>query len=153
MVTHHPMDGHSPSKIYQKELYYRLGNWHLDLTHKINTRWQLLWMISHHHQDGHPPSKGWLPTIQNLTEGSVLQTWNLAHRLNHKIKTRWQLPWMVGSHPLDGHPASPGWSPISLRLVTHYPKSPSKILSPSFPRMVTHNPKHGHPPSKIIEIW
>ena len=56
------------------------------------------------------------------------------------------IPWMVTHHPKDkdGHPASPGWSPISLRLVTHYPIAPSQILSPSFPRMVTYDPKHGH---------
>ena len=144
MVTlpHHPMDGHSPSKIYQKELYYKLQIWHLDLTHKSKTRWQLLWMVSYHHQDGYPPFKGCLPTIKNLTEGNVLQTWNLAHRLNHKIKTRWQLPWMVGSHPLDVQPPShrQGWSP-SLRLVTHYPIAPFQILSPTIPSMVTHHPK------------
>ena len=36
-VTHHPKDGHPPSKIYQKDVYTRLGIWHLDLTHKIKT--------------------------------------------------------------------------------------------------------------------
>ena len=109
MVTHNPIDGHSPSKIYQKELYYKLGIWHLNLTHKIKTSW----MVSHHHQDGHSPSKGWLPTIQKLTEVIVLQNCNFTHRLNHKIKTSWQLPWMVSYHPLDGHPPSEGqgWSP------------------------------------------
>ena len=30
VVIHHPKDGHPPSKIHQKELYYRLGIWHLD---------------------------------------------------------------------------------------------------------------------------
>ena len=29
VVTHHPKDGHSPSKIYQMEVYYRLGIWQL----------------------------------------------------------------------------------------------------------------------------
>ena len=38
MVSYHPQDGHPPFKIYQKEVYYRLGIWHLDLTHKIKTR-------------------------------------------------------------------------------------------------------------------
>ena len=37
MVTHHSKDGHPPSKIYQKEEYYRLEIWQLDLTHKIKT--------------------------------------------------------------------------------------------------------------------
>ena len=31
MVTHHAKDGHQPSKIYQKEEYYRLEIWHPDL--------------------------------------------------------------------------------------------------------------------------
>ena len=30
--------------IHQQEVFYRLGIWHLDLTHKTNTRWQLPWM-------------------------------------------------------------------------------------------------------------
>ena len=34
-VSHHPKDGHPLSKIYRKEVYNRLGIWHLDLTHKI----------------------------------------------------------------------------------------------------------------------
>ena len=40
MVTHHSKDGHPPSKIkiYQNEVYFRLGIWHLDLIHKIKTR-------------------------------------------------------------------------------------------------------------------
>ena len=88
MVSHYPQDGHLSSKIYLKEYYYKLGIWHLDLIHKIKTSRQLLWVVSHHHQVRHPPSTGLLPTIQNLKEGSALQTWNLAHKLNHKIKTR-----------------------------------------------------------------
>ena len=55
MVNHHPEDGHPPSKIYQKELYYRLEIWHLDLTHKIKTRLNAI--------DGHPTFQGWSPTI------------------------------------------------------------------------------------------
>ena len=30
------------------EVYYRLGSWHLDLTHKTKTRWQLPWMVTCH---------------------------------------------------------------------------------------------------------
>ena len=37
VVTHHPKGGHPPSKIYQKELCYRLEIWYLDITHKIKT--------------------------------------------------------------------------------------------------------------------
>ena len=57
MVTHHPMDGHSSSKIYQKELYYKLRIWHLDLTHKIKTQVTTAMDGSHHSQDGHASSK------------------------------------------------------------------------------------------------
>ena len=109
MVSHHHQDGHPSSqgqsptiqklKSTRMKCTNRHGIWHLDLFHKIKTRLQLPQMVSHHHQDGHPPFKGWLPTIKNLTEGSELQNWNLAHRLNHKIKTRWQLPPMVTHHP------------------------------------------------------
>ena len=38
MATHHPKDGHPPSKIYPKDVYYRHGIEHLYLTHKIKTR-------------------------------------------------------------------------------------------------------------------
>ena len=60
-------------------------------------------------------------------------------------------PWMVTHHPKDkdGHSASPGCSPISLRLVTHYPKSPSQIWSPSFQRMATQNPWDGPISTKL----
>ena len=82
MASHHPQDGHTPSKIYHKEVYYRLRLWHLDLAHKIKTRWQLPVMVSHHHRDGFPPSQGWSPLIQNLQEGTILQNWKFAHCLN-----------------------------------------------------------------------
>ena len=149
------MDGHSPSKIYQKELYYKLEIWHLDLTHKIKTGWQLLWMVSHHHQNGNPPSKGWVPTIQNLMKGSVLQTWNLAHRRNQKIKTSWQLPLMVGYHPLDGHPPSQGWSLTTenlpegslLQNLAHRLNNKIKTRWQP-PWMVSYHPLDGHPPSQ-----
>ena len=39
MVPHHPKDGHSPSKICQKKMYYRFRILYIDLTHKIKTRW------------------------------------------------------------------------------------------------------------------
>ena len=38
MVTHHSKEGHPPFKIYQKEEYYRLEIWHLDITYEIKTR-------------------------------------------------------------------------------------------------------------------
>ena len=31
-----------------KDVYYRLGIWHLHFTHKTNTRWQLPWMVTFH---------------------------------------------------------------------------------------------------------
>ena len=35
-------------KIYQWEVCYRLRIWHLDLTNKSSTRWQLPWMVTYH---------------------------------------------------------------------------------------------------------
>ena len=78
------MDGQPSSRIYQKEVYYRLGIWHLDLTHKNKTRGQVPWMvmINHHHNDKSS-------TIQNLPEEIVPQTWNFWHiDLAQKIKSR-----------------------------------------------------------------
>ena len=63
MVTNHSKDGHQPSKIYQKDEFYKLAIWHLDITHKINTRSSVVWsatiprMDSHHPMEGHPQSK------------------------------------------------------------------------------------------------
>ena len=56
--TDHPEDGHPPFEIYQKDLYYRLEIWHLDLTHKIKTRLNAI--------DGQPPSPGWSQTIPRM---------------------------------------------------------------------------------------
>ena len=71
MVSPHPKDDHPPSqgwsttiKIKQKELYYRLGIWYLDLYPKIKTIIQS--MVSHLSLDGHPSSLEWSPIIQNM---------------------------------------------------------------------------------------
>ena len=45
------------TKIYQKEVYYRLEIWNLALTHKIKTRCSAI---------GQPSSPGWSPTIQRM---------------------------------------------------------------------------------------
>ena len=76
------MDGHLPSLgwsptnqrmvTHLKEVYCRLGIWHLYLTHKTKTRWQLPWMVPNKPKDGHPPKE-------------KLQTWNLTLRPNQKI--------------------------------------------------------------------
>ena len=58
---------------------------------------EIPWMVNHHPQDGHQPSKGWSPTIQNLPEGSVLQTWNFAIRLSSQNKCQVR-------PAMDGHP-------------------------------------------------
>ena len=104
-------------------------------------------MATQYQLDGHLSALGWSTPIQNLIEGSVLQTWNLAHRLNHKIKTRWQLSWMVSYHPLDGHPPSQGqgWSPIIPGMVTYQPYVGHPLSRITFPNIVTQLPKDGHP--------
>ena len=82
---------------HQKEVYYRLGIWHLDLTHKTMTRWQLPWMVTYHPLDGHPPSKIWSPTFQNMVTIQKLVT--------HQAK--------------EGHPPSPVWSLTVPSLLSH----------------------------------
>ena len=111
MVTHHPKDGHSPSKIkiYQNEAYYRLGIWHLDLI--PNTK--MAWMVSHYPQDGHPPPHEWSLTIQNLPERIVLQAWNLASTLNSQNQDQ-------VTTVMDGHPPSKGWLPTIQNLKEVY---------------------------------
>ena len=94
MVTHHPKDGHPPFKIYQKEVYYRLEIWHLDLTHKIKKG--EVRMVSHHLKDGYPPSKGWSTTIQRMVnhhlkiyKKEVYNRHGILHiNKTYKIKTR-----------------------------------------------------------------
>ena len=54
----------NPTKIYQKEVYYRLVIWHLDLTHKTKTRWSA--MDGQLQSPGWSPTIGWPPTMQNL---------------------------------------------------------------------------------------
>ena len=87
---------------HQKEVYYRHGIWHLNLT-KI-TKWKpgnnfhewsptIPRMVTHQPKDGHPP------------EGSVLQTWNLTLSLNSQN-------YIQMTTVMDGHLPSLGWSPI-----------------------------------------
>ena len=55
-----------PRIAHQKEVYYRLGIWHFDLTHKTNNRGQLSWIFTYRPQDGHPTSKIWLLTFPKM---------------------------------------------------------------------------------------
>ena len=60
-------------------------------------------MVTYHLKDGHPQPKDGHPS-----EGSVLETWNLAPRLKLKKIT-----------PGDN---CHGWSPTMPRMVTHQPE-------------------------------
>ena len=73
---------------HRKEVYCIHQIWHLDITHKTNTRWQLPWMVTYHPRDGHPPSQGWSPTIE---------IWSPT------------FPNMVTHVPKAGHQSSQGW--------------------------------------------
>ena len=150
------MDGHlsslgwSPTSqrivTHQKEVNRRLEIWHLPLTHKTNTRWQLWWIVTYHSRNGHPLSKGWSPTNQNLPEGSVLLALNLAHRFNSQNQDHW----MVSHPPKDGHPPTQGWLPTIKNLkefviwhqdLTHKIKAEWSAMDSWPPSMVTHHPK------------
>ena len=86
---------------HQKEVYYRLGIWHLHITHKTNTRLQLLWMVSYHPENGCPPTKGWSPTKRKCTTDMEFGTYTLLTKLT----------------PGDN---CHGWSPTISRMVTHH---------------------------------
>ena len=96
-------------------------------------------MVNHHLQDGQ-----WSPTIQNLPEGSVVQTLNLESRPDSLRPA--SKAWSLVTHlSLDGHPSSLEWSPIIRNIVTHLPKC-------GHPLCQGISPKHGHPPTKINQI-
>jgi len=96
---------------HQKEVYYKLGIWHLDLTHKKKAI-QLPWMVTYHPKDVHPQPKDGHPP-----EESVVQTWNLAIRFNSQNESQVST-WMVTYHPYDGHPPTQGWSPDRRKCTT-----------------------------------
>ena len=43
----------TPTKIYQNEVYYRLGIWNINLTHKTKTSPTIPWMLTHRPKDSH----------------------------------------------------------------------------------------------------
>ena len=49
---------------HKKEVHYRLGIWHLDLTYKTNTFRQLPLLVNYISFDEHPPAKGWMVTLK-----------------------------------------------------------------------------------------
>ena len=115
MNDHLPSLGWSPTNPRmvnnQKEVYYKLGIWHLDLTHKKKAI-QLPWMVTYHPKDVHPQPKDGHPP-----EESVVQTWNLAIRFNSQNESQVST-WMVTYHPYDGHPPTQGWSPDRRKCTT-----------------------------------
>ena len=115
MNDHLPSLGWSPTNprmvTNQKEVYYKLGIWHLDLTHKKKAI-QLPWMVTYHPKDVHPQPKDGHPP-----EESVVQTWNLAIRFNSQNESQVST-WMVTYHPYDGHPPTQGWSPDRRKCTT-----------------------------------
>ena len=54
----------TPTKIYQNEVYYRLGIWNIDLTHKIKTSPSIPGLVTHHPKDSHPSNS----TVQSKSD-------------------------------------------------------------------------------------
>ena len=156
MVTHHPKDGHPPFKIYQKDLYYRLEIWHLDLTHKIETMLSAI--------DGQPPSPGWSPTIPRKVTHNPKSTWrNCTTELKFANKTKLiksrscEVPWMVihyskGAYPpakIDQnklcYPLKIWLLDLTQKIKTRWTSLDAYSLcpgwSPTISRMVTHRSK------------
>ena len=100
MVTHHYWDGHSQSHGWlapSQGCSPTIAVWHLDLTPKVKTRWQMPWLVTHLPKDDHPPSKRCSPALS----------------------------WMVTYHPQNGHKSSKIWSPTFPRIVTKLPTGKS----------------------------
>ena len=113
---HLPSLGGSPTNprmvTHQKEVYYRLGNWHLHITHDTNTRWQLPSMVTYHYLDGHPPTLGWSPTRRKCTTDMEFGNYTLLTKLTPGDNCHgWSptIPVRVTRRPKDGHPPTQGW--------------------------------------------
>ena len=105
------------TKIYQNEVYYRLGIWNINFSHKIKTSTTIPRMVTHHPKDGHLPSQGRSPTIPSK-----------------------------GTHNTqDGKIPLPDWSSTILRMASHQPRMVTNYSKG--PRMVTHHPSDGKPTS------
>ena len=115
---HLPSLGWSPTNprmvTLQKEVYYRLGIWHLDLTHKLRPgdncqSWSpaIPRMVTNQPKDGHPPRR-------KYDTDSELGTETPKNKICYRFRT-WHLD-------LSHKPSLGWWSPIILRMVTHQPK-------------------------------
>ena len=88
----------SPTKIYHKEVHYRLEIWHIDSTHKIKTLATIPRMVTHHPKDSHPLSLGW------------------AMGTHHAQDDQIPLPGRSSTQPFHV------WSPTISRVVNHHAK-------------------------------
>ena len=141
---------------HQKEVYYKLGIWHLDLTHKTKAKQQLPWMVTYHPKDSHPQPKDGHPP-----GGNVVQTWNLA--LEFFSQNEIQV-----TASMDGHLLSLGLSPTNPWMVTHQKEVHYRLgtlftkltpgddyngWSPTIPSLAPHPPRDGHPPEGSLTLF
>ena len=119
--------------------------------------------------DCHLLSHGWSPNIPRMVTHQKevyyrLQIWQLHFTL--KTITRWQLPCMVTYHSLGGRPQTLGWSPTRRKCTSNLEFGNYTLLtkltpgdnchewSPTILRMVTHQPKDGHPSEgSALQTW
>ena len=127
------MDGHLPSPGWsptiprmvpqQREVYYKLGIYYLNLTHKTIFIQQLPWMVTNQPQEGPTPKACYR-----------LGVWHLTDKTNNCQRCSPAIPRMVTHHPKDGHSQSKIWSLPFPKMVTHCQ------------RMVTNHPQHDQTP-------
>ena len=116
-------------------------------------------------KDGQPPTLGWSPTRKKCTTDLEFGTYTLLPKLISGDNCHvWSstIPWTVTCQPKNGHPLSRGWSPTKRKCTTHLEFGTDTLLekltlgdnchgwSPSFYRMVTYQPKDGHPPEESV---
>ena len=124
-------------------------------------------MVTHQPKDGHPPTQGWSPTKRKCTTDLVFGTHIISlTKLTPQVTTAMDghlpslaglptNPRMVIHQPKDSHPQEGSVIPTcNLSLYSQNERQvttamdghlPSLGGSPTNPRMVSHQPKDGHP--------
>ena len=71
------------TKIYQNEVYYRLGIWNIDLTIKIKTSLTIPGMVTNHPEDSHPTNS---TRSLTLAQPSLSKTYFMSRSIQRQLQ-------------------------------------------------------------------